>query len=97
MAKQVKKSSVDNHLECEACRHSLAHNGGVLCNDHRVDEKHKTPEESEDVELPTSKLFRSVDPTTYKLVFNGLKKMREMMRGYRDDELLMYMLCRKLE
>lgn len=41
-----------------------------------------------------SKLFKNIDEHTYTSVYKGLVKLRKDNPAYRDDQLLMYMLCK---
>lgn len=42
---------------------------------------------------PQTRLFKSVVPATYRKVFRTLENMRIAFPAYRDDELLMKMIC----
>jgi hypothetical protein len=45
------------------------------------------------IEKDTTKLFRRVAKQDYVAVFGKLQSMREKFPGYRDDQLLMKLLC----
>lgn len=39
------------------------------------------------------KLLKTLDPFTYQTVMNALRGMRAKYPSYRDDQLLIYMVC----
>lgn len=45
----------------------------------------------------SSKLFKNISEKRYARYYNRLKELRKQYPGYRDDELLMYMLCTQKE
>lgn len=50
-----------------------------------------------DIDVPTSFLFKGVDPDKYRRVVHDLFKMREKYPVYRDDELLVQMVLLERE
>lgn len=44
-----------------------------------------------------SSLFRYIDDSVYEKVYNKLVALRTKYPSYRDDQLLMFMLCNAIE